>query len=256
MNYKVQIVGVNTSLLKVLSKNEMIKLFKDYQNGDNLAKEKLINGNLKLVLSILKKYTNRSYNMDDLFQIGVVGLIKAINNFDLSHDVLFSTYAVPMILGEIKRYIRDNSKVRISRSIKELSYKALKVKEELTNKLGYEVSNSYLASYMNVSEYELSLALESLKDTVSLSDPIYSDGGDTIYLEDQLKDDSSVYELDDYISLYDALENIGERESYINKERYINGLTQSELAKMLNISQAQVSRLEKSGINNIKKLIK
>jgi len=256
MNYKVQIVGVNTSLLKVLSKNEMIKLFKDYQNGDNLAKEKLINGNLKLVLSILKKYTNRSYNMDDLFQIGVVGLIKAINNFDLSHDVLFSTYAVPMILGEIKRYIRDNSKVRISRSIKELSYKALKVKEELTNKLGYEVSNSYLASYMNVSEYELSLALESLKDTVSLSDPIYSDGGDTIYLEDQLKDDSSVYELDDYISLYDALENIGERESYIIKERYINGLTQSELAKMLNISQAQVSRLEKSGINNIKKLIK
>ena len=256
MNYKVQIVGVNTALLKVLSKNEMIKLFKDYQNGDNLAKEKLINGNLKLVLSILKKYTNRSYNMDDLFQIGVVGLIKAINNFDLSHDVLFSTYAVPMILGEIKRYIRDNSKVRISRSIKELSYKALKTKEELTNKLGYEVSNSYLASYMNVSEYDLSLALESLKDTVSLSDPIYSDGGDTIYLEDQLSDNSSIYSIDDYISLYDALENIGEREAYIIKERYINGLTQSELAKMLNISQAQVSRLEKSGINNIKKLIK
>ena len=256
MNNKVQIVGVNTSLLKVLSKNEMLKLFKDFQSGDLNAKDELVNGNLKLVLSILKKYTNRSYNMDDLFQVGVVGLIKAINNFDLSHDVLFSTYAVPMILGEIKRYIRDNSKVRISRSIKELSYKALKVKEELTNKLGYEVSNSYLASYMNVSEYELSLALESLKDTVSLSDPIYSDGGDTIYLEDQLKDDSSVYELDDYISLYDALENIGERESYIIKERYINGLTQSELAKMLNISQAQVSRLEKSGINNIKKLIK
>ena len=257
MNNKVEIVGVNTSLLKVLTKGEMIKLFKEFQSGNLDAKEQLINGNLKLVLSILKKYANRSYNMDDLFQIGVVGLIKAINNFDLSHDVLFSTYAVPMILGEVKRYIRDNSKVRISRSIKETAYKALKMQEELTNELGYEVDYATLANRMNISLYELSLALESLKDTVSLSEPIYNDGGDTIYLEDQLSNDTNkMYDIDTYISLYDALKNIDERERYIIMERYIEWKTQMELSEELGISQAQVSRLEKSGINNVKKLIK
>ncbi len=256
MNNKVQIVGVNTSLLKVLSKNEMLKLFKDFQSGDLNAKDELVNGNLKLVLSILKKYTNRSYNMDDLFQVGVVGLIKAINNFDLSHDVLFSTYAVPMILGEIKRYIRDNSKVRISRSIKETAYKALKLQEELTNELGHEIDFQTLAKHMNITEYELAIAIESLKDTVSLSTPIYNDGGDTIYLEDQVASDNGVYDIDTYISLYDALEAIDKRERYIIIERYIEGKTQLELADKLGISQAQVSRLEKSGINNIKKLIK
>ena len=255
--YKVNISNLNTSEIKVLSNNEMIELFIKYHNGDIIAKEELINGNLKLVLSILKKYNNRVDNMDDLFQIGVVGLIKAIDNFDLAHEVKFSTYAVPMILGEVKRYLRDNSSLRIARSIKDTAYKALKVKEELTNKLGMDVSLSMVAKEMGVSEYIVASAIDSMKDTISMSEPIYNDGGDTIYLEDQLMDTKgSMYSLETRISLYDALNRIKERERYVLVERYIIGKTQIELSDELGISQAQVSRLEKSGINNIKKLIR
>ena len=255
--YKVNISNLNTSEIKVLTNNEMVELFIRYNNGDILAKEELINGNLKLVLSILKKYNNRVDNMDDLFQIGVVGLIKAIDNFDLSHEVKFSTYAVPMILGEVKRYLRDNSSLRIARSIKDTAYKALKVKEELTNKLGMDVTLSMVAKEMGIEEYIVASAIDSMKDTISMSEPIYNDGGDTIYLEDQLMDNKgSMYSLETRISLYDALNRIKERERYVLVERYIIGKTQIELSDELGISQAQVSRLEKSGINNIKKLIR
>lgn len=252
--HKVDIVNINTSTLEVLSSDEMTKLFKEYQSGNSEAKEKLINGNLKLVLSILKNYNNRVDNMDDLFQIGVVGLIKAIDNFDLSHNVKFSTYAVPMILGEVKRYLRDNSSLRIARSIKDTAYKALKIKEELTNKYGREVHVSEIAEVMNLEEYEVADALDAMKDIISMSEPIYNDGGDTIYLEDQLTK-KETYSVDVKISLYDALTKIKPKERYILESRYIVGKTQMELASELGISQAQISRLEKSGIKTLKKII-
>ena len=182
--YKVEIANVNTANIKVLSNEEMICLFKKYQNGDLQAKDDLINGNLKLVLSILRKYNNRTDNMDDLFQVGCIGLIKAIDNFDLSHEVKFSTYAVPMILGEVKRYIRDNNSVRIARSIKDLAYKIFKIKEELTNELGKEPSNKLIAEKLEIPEYEVTNAINSMRDTISMFEPIYNDGGDTIYLAD------------------------------------------------------------------------
>ena len=254
--HKVEICGVDTANIKVLSNDEMLELFKRYRNNDTNAKEELINGNLKLVLSILKKYTNRCENMDDLFQVGCVGLIKAIDNFDLEHEVRFSTYAVPMILGEVKRYLRDNSTLRISRSIKDTAYKALKLKEELTNKLGCEPSNSMLAQELGVSEYRLNSALESTKSPISMFEPIYNDGGDTIYLEDQLTDSKdSEYSIETKLALKDALKKIRAKERLVLCERFIIGKTQMELAEELGISQAQISRLEKMGIDNIKKLM-
>ena len=254
--HKVDICGVNTANIEVLNSLEQVNLFKAYQAGDILAKDKLINGNLKLVLSCLKKYSGRTDNMDDLFQVGCIGLIKAIDNFDLSHEVKFSTYAVPMILGEIKRYLRDNNSVRISRSIKDTAFKALRIKEELTNLYGREPSILEIASKMNTSEFDVSNALNSLKDTISMFEPIYNDGGDTIYLEDQLDDKSNnIYSLDMKIALKDALNKIKEKERYILIERYVTGKTQLELAEEIGISQAQISRLEKSGIENIKRMI-
>ena len=252
--HKVEICGVNTANIKVLSNEEMINLFKKYQNGDSCAKDELINGNLKLVLSILKKYNNRTDNMDDLFQVGCIGLIKAIDNFDLSHEVKFSTYAVPMILGEVKRYLRDNNSVRVARSIKDIAYKALKVKEDLTNKLNKEPSISMIANELGLTELEVSNALDSMKDTVSMFEPIYNDGGDTIYLADQLEDKkSNLYDIDTKISLYEAINNLKDKEKYIILKRYMVGKTQMELANEIGISQAQISRIEKSGLDNIKR---
>lgn len=252
--HKVEICGVNTANIKVLNNEEMIDLFCRYQSGDNDAKELLINGNLKLVLSILKKYNNRTDNMDDLFQVGCIGLIKAIDNFDLSHEVKFSTYAVPMILGEVKRYLRDNNSVRIARSIKDISYKALKVKEELTNKLNKEPTIAQIAKELDLSEFEVTNALDSMKDTISMFEPIYNDGGDTIYLSDQLEDQkNNMINIDTKIALKEAINNLKEREKYIIEQRYMIGKTQMELATELGISQAQISRLEKSGMENIKK---
>ena len=255
--HKVEICGVNTANIKVLSNEEMINLFKSYQSGNSLAKDELINGNLKLVLSILKKYNNRCDNLDDLFQVGCIGLIKAIENFDLSHEVKFSTYAVPMILGEVKRYLRDNNSVRVARSIKDTAYKALKVKEELTNRLNQEPSIEMIAKELGLSELEISNALDSMKDTVSMFEPIYNDGGDTIYLADQLEDKkSNLNDIDMSLSLKDAINNLRDKEKYIIKERYLIGKTQMELASELGISQAQISRIEKNGLDNIKKQIK
>ena len=253
---KVEICNVNTANIKVLSNDEMIILFNKYKNGDLSAKEKLINGNLKLVLSILKKYNNRVENMDDLFQVGCIGLIKAIDNFDLKYDVKFSTYAVPMILGEVRRYLRDSSSVRVARSIKDTAYKIMKIKEELTNKLGKEPSIKMISEKLGITEFEVANAMDAMKDTISMFEPIYNDGGDTIYLEDQLDDKSNnMYSLDMKIALKDALNKIKDKERYILMERYITGKTQLELAEELGISQAQISRLEKSGLENIKRMI-
>lgn len=254
--YKVLISNLDTSTLEVLSNDEMINLFQKYKNGDIHAKEKLVNGNLKLVLSLLKNYTNKTDNLDDLFQVGCIGLIKAIDNFNLEFDVKFSTYAVPMILGEVKRYIRDTGPLRISRSIKDTAYKVLKAIEYLTNKLGYEVSIREASKYLNIPEYEASLALDSLKEVTSMSEPIYSDGGDTIYLEDQISSPKEMYGIDFKITFNEAIKKIKDKERFVLIERYIIGKTQTELANTLGISQAQVSRLEKNAIASIKKLVK
>ena len=254
--HKVEICGVNTANIKVLNNSEQTELFKKYQNGDKSAKEELINGNLKLVLSILKGFNNRTDNMDDLFQIGVIGLIKAIDNFDLSHEVRFSTYAVPMILGEIKRYLRDNNSIRVARSIKDTAYKALKIKERLINENNKEPSNQEIAKEMNISEYEVDNALNSLKETISMFEPIYNDGGDVIYLADQIASDKGFYDQETKIALRSALEKIKPKEKYILTQRYMIGKTQMELAEEIGISQAQISRLEKSGLSTIKKMIK
>ncbi len=253
--HKVEICNVNTANIKVLSNNEMIELFKKYKEGEKQAKELLVNGNLKLVLSILKKYNNRTDNMDDLFQVGCIGLIKAIDNFDLKHEVKFSTYAVPMILGEIRRYLRDNSSVRIARSIKDTAYKALKVKEELTNKYGREPTIKEIAKVLKMEEIEVGSALDSMKDAISMYEPIYNDGGDTIYLADQLVDKTYDYPIETRIELKNAINKLRDKEKYIIYERYIIGKTQLELADEIGISQAQISRLEKSGIENMKKFM-
>lgn len=254
--HKVEIANVNTANIKVLTLEEQLELFNKYHNGDMSAKEKLINGNLKLVLSVLKSFSGRTSDLDDLFQVGVIGLIKAIDNFDLNHEVRFSTYAVPMILGEIKRYLRDNSSLRISRSIKDLAYKALKVKDELTFQNSKEPSALEIADRLHISEWEVVQALNSLKDTVSMYEPIYSDGGDIIYLADQLSNDESIYDLETKISLKKALKQIKDKEKYIIVQRYMMGRTQIELAEEIGISQAQISRLEKNGLAKIKKIIK
>ena len=254
--HKVEIANVNTANIKVLTNNEMIELFKKYQNGDTKAKEEVVEGNLKLVLSILKKYNNRTDNMNDLFQIGCIGLIKAIDNFDLSHEVKFSTYAVPMILGEVRRYLRDNNSIRVSRSLKDIAYKTLKYKEEVIAKTGKEPDIEEIAKKLEVTTFDIYNALESLKEPVSMFEAIYNDGGDTIYLEDQLEDKKDeMYNMDIKIALKDAINKLKEKEKYIILERYIIGKTQMELAEEIGISQAQISRLEKNGLDNIKRMI-
>jgi len=254
--YKVDITGINTNELKVLKNNEIIELFFKYQGGDLSKKEDLVNGNLKLVLSILRKFSNKVDNLDDLFQIGCVGLLKAIDNFDLSHEVKFSTYAVPMILGEIRRHLRDSTSIRVARSIKDIAYKALKMKEQLTNELGKEPTIKMIAEKLELTESEVAMALDSTKDTISMYEPIYNDGGDTIYLADQLDDKKeAAYPIEMRIALKDAIQNLKDKEKYILVSRYFVGKTQLELAEEIGISQAQISRLEKSGLEKIKKMI-
>ena len=255
--HKVEIANVNTANIKVLTNEEMVELFQKYQQGDNFAKEELINGNLKLVLSILKKYNNRTDNMDDLFQVGCIGLIKAIDNFDLSHEVKFSTYAVPMILGEVKRYLRDNGSLRVSRSLKDLAYNVLKTKEEMTKQLGREVSIEEISKELDIPTYDAVTALEAMRNPVSIFEPIYSDGGDTIYLYDQIEDKRlRKQDLDVNLAITNAIDNLEQREKYIIDQRYIIGKTQMELAEELGISQAQISRLEKNAITTLKKVLK
>ena len=254
---KVIISGVKTSELKVLTTEEMTELFKKMNDGDPFARNDLVNGNLKLVLSILRKVNARNENLDDLFQVGCIGLVKAIDNFDLSHEVKFSTYAVPMILGEIKRYLRDNSSIRVSRSTRDLAYKALKLKEEYFMEKGIDISIEELAKALDVTVYEVFFALESLKDPVSMSEPIYNDGGDTIYLYDQIEDKRRTGSvMEEKLATSDAINYLSDREQLILNERYIIGKTQMEIAKDMDISQAQVSRLEKNAITQLKKTLR
>ena len=250
----VNINGINTNKLKKLTHDEMKELFKRYREGEYNLKDILVEGNLKLVLSILKKYQGKCDNMDDLFQIGVVGLIKSVENFDLKFDVKFSTYAVFMIEGEIKRYLRDNSQIRISRGIKELSYEIINFRENyLKENLCYP-TNELICETFNIAPYELYLALNSLSDINSIYDPIYNDGGEAIYLIDQLED-SNIKDLDKLISLKEALNKIKERDRLIIQKRYFEGYSQAEIASLLSISQAQVSRIENNALNSVKKLI-
>ncbi|MBD9107273.1 sigma-70 family RNA polymerase sigma factor [bacterium] len=255
--YKVDITGINTSEIEVLSNEEMTKLFVEYQNGNLDAKERLINGNLKLVLSILRSFNKGNVNLDDLFQVGVIGLIKAIDNFDLSYGLKLSTYAVPLIIGEIKRYIRDNTAVRVSRSTKDLAYQIIKFKEKYISDYGVEPPALVISKELGIDEYLIGYAMDAMKDPASIFEPIYNDGGDTIYLFDQLadtKDKNS--DKDMIISLRRALLKIKEREKDILLQRFMFGKTQMEIADEMGISQAQVSRLEKSAIINVRKLIK
>ena len=254
--HKVEITGINTSEIKVLTDKEKEELFIRFKKGDQKARDLLAEGNLKLVLSILKKYQNRTDNMDDLFQIGCVGLMKAIDNFDLNHGVKFSTYAVPLILGEIRRYLRDNSNLRISRSIKDLAYKILKEKENHFMDTGKELTNEAVAKKLGVDEIDVIVALDAMRDPISMFEPIYNNGGDTIYLEDQIenvKEKTSNWDLT--ISISDAIDTLKEKERKIITERFLIGKTQMEIAEEIGISQAQVSRLEKGGIDNIRKKI-
>lgn len=254
--HKVEICGVNTANINVLSSEETKQLFIDMKNGDEMARDRLVEGNLKLVLSILKRFSNKVDNLDDLFQVGCLGLVKAIDNFDTSYDVKLSTYACPMIIGEIKRYLRDNSTLRISRSIKDLAYKALKLKEELITTDGREASNKEIAEALGVTEYEVENAIESLREPVSMYEPIYNDGGDTIYLYDQISNKKEEYDLDYKLALDKAISKLKPRDRKILEYRFIIGKTQMEIADELGISQAQISRIEKNAINSLRKYVK
>ncbi len=253
---KVEISNLNTSNIKVLTDEETKNLFQKIKEGDPFAREDLINGNLKLVLSCLKKFYGKVDNLDDLFQVGCLGLVKAIDNFNTNYDVKLSTYACPMICGEIKRYLRDNSSLRISRSLKDIAYKALKLKNEHILTTGKEMPDKDIAAALDVTEYEVTSALEALREPVSMYEPIYNDGGDTIYLYDQLKEKEKDYDLDYLLALNKAMDKLKDREIHILNERYIVGKTQMELASELGISQAQISRIENNSIKVLRKNIK
>lgn len=249
---KVEICGINTSQLKVLSEKEKTALLKKSRAGDMQARDALISGNLRLVLSVVQRFANRGENMDDLFQVGVIGLIKAIDNFNLELDVKFSTYAVPMCIGEIRRYLRDDAPMRVSRSMKDTAYKAMQIKERLTNQKGMEPSIEEIAAELDMKKSEVVLALEAIVDPVSLYEPVYNDGGDTIYVMDQVGDNNSDSDWIDEIMIKDELKHLDEREHRILYMRFMQGKTQMETAEEIGISQAQVSRLEKNALRRIK----
>lgn len=253
---KVEICGVNTSKLPVLSHEEKEALFKRIKEGDKKAREEFISGNLRLVLSVIQRFSGRGENMDDLFQVGCIGLMKSIDNFDPSYNVRFSTYAVPMIIGEVRRYLRDNNSIRVSRSLRDIAYKALRINEELTAKNEKEPTVEEIAKVMGVETEQVVRALDAIADPVSLYEPIYNDGGDAIFVIDQVKDEKSMDErwLEE-ISLKEGMKRLGEREKHILNLRFYKGRTQMEVASEIGISQAQVSRLEKTALSHVKKYI-
>lgn len=254
LGYKVEICGVNTSKLPILKNEENEELFKRVQAGDEKAKEEFIYSNLRLVLSVIKKFANRGENIDDIFQVGVIGLIKAINNFDVNQGVKLSTYAVPMIIGEIRRYLRDYNSIRVSRSLRDTAYKALQTKEILINKNCKEPTIEEIAKELNMEKEEIILALDAIQEPISLFEPVYNDGADSIFVMDQVKDDKNNDNLwVENISLNEAMKKLNEREKYIINLRFFEGKTQMEVAEEINISQAQVSRLEKSALKNMRK---
>ena len=251
--HKVEIVGINTSDIKVLTNKETLDLLTQYRNGNKTKKEELILGNLKLVLSVIKNFASRHENQDDLFQIGCIGLIKAIENFNPEFNLQFSTYAVPMIIGEIKRYLRDNTPVRISRQIKDLAYKSLKEKEKYQATYFKDISDEELAERLNTTKEEIKIALDSTSSIASLYDTVYSDNEDNILLIDQIKDEEDTpLKLVNNITLKDALLSLSSIQQKVINDRYYLGKTQFEIASDFNISQAQVSRIEKSAIENIR----
>ena len=249
---KVEICGINTNEIKVLKEKEKMDLLRKARNGDKKAREELINCNLRLVLSVIQRFQNRGESMDDLFQVGVIGLIKAIDNFNLDLDVKFSTYAVPMCIGEIRRFLRDDNPVRVSRSMRDTAYKAMQVKETLINKNQKEPTIEEIAKELGMKKSDVVLALEAIVDPVSLYEPVYNDGGDTIYVMDQVGDSNCDSDWIDEIMIKDEIENLDNRERNILYLRFMQGKTQMEVAKEVGISQAQVSRLEKNALKRIK----
>ncbi|MBO5200163.1 MAG: RNA polymerase sporulation sigma factor SigG [Clostridia bacterium] len=249
---KVVICGVDTSKLPMLKEKEKEELLKRTRTGDKLAREELISGNLRLVLSVIQRFTGRGENLDDLFQIGCIGLIKSIDNFDITQNVKFSTYAVPMIIGEVRRYLRDNSSIRVSRSIKDTAYHAMQAKEQLTAELDREPDVSEIADRLGLSKADVVIALESIVDPISLYEPVYSDGGDTIFVLDQVGDKNDDRNWLDEISFKEEIKKLSDRERLILSLRYMKGQTQMEVSDRIGISQAQVSRLEKGAISKIK----
>lgn len=253
---KVEICGVNTSKLPTLTEKEKNLLFEKIKDGDPDARHQFIQGNLRLVLSILQRFNNRGESADDLFQIGCIGLIKALDNFDTSHQVKFSTYAVPMIIGEIRRYLRDNNSIRVSRSIRDTAYKALGAKERLTAAVGREPTLEEISKEINLPVEEISMALDAIMDPVSLQEPVYHDGTDAVFVMDQVKDEKNMDDLWlEKISLKEAMNRLGEREKNILTLRFFEGKTQMEVAGEIGISQAQVSRLEKNALSHMKKFL-
>lgn len=252
-NNKVEICGVNTAKLRVLTEKEKIELLRKMHAGDPNARDELVQGNLRLVLSVIQRFTNRGENLDDLFQVGCIGLMKAIDHFDISQGVKFSTYGVPMIIGEIRRYLRDNNSIRVSRSLRDTAYKVMKAKEAFLGKHDREPSMDELAKILGIERSEVVLALESIVDPVSLYEPVFSDGGDTIYVMDQVGDNNDDNNWIDEIVLKEAIHDLSPREKHILSMRFFQGKTQMEVAGEIGISQAQVSRLEKAALQKIKK---
>lgn len=257
LNNKVEICGVNTSKLPLLSKKEKEELFLRIKAGDEEARNIFINGNLRLVLSVIQRFYGRGETADDLFQVGCVGLIKAIDNFDLNQNVQFSTYAVPMIIGEVKRYLRDNNSIRVSRSIRDLAYKAIQFKEKYTKEHGKDPSIDEIAKELGVEREEIATSFDAIQDPISLQEPIYNDGAENIYIIDQIKDSKNTDELwTENMTIKGALERLNDKEKMIVTKRFFHGRTQMEVAEEIGVSQAQVSRLEKSAIDHIRRFYK
>ena len=254
---KVEICGVNTSKLPLLSREEKQELFIKIKEGDEEARNTFINGNLRLVLSVIQRFYGRGESADDLFQVGCVGLIKAIDNFDLSQNVQFSTYAVPMIIGEVKRYLRDNNSIRVSRSVRDLAYKVIQYKEKVVKATGKEPKIEEIAKELNIKKEEIGFCMDAIQDPISLQEPIYSEGAENIYIIDQIKDSKNTDEIwVERMAIEGAMQKLNEKERMIVNKRFFDGRTQMEVAEEIGISQAQVSRLEKSAIEHIKRFYK
>ena len=249
---KVEICGIDTSSLKVLKEDKKLELIKKAHNGDKDARDEMIQGNLKLVLSVIQRFSNRGEPLDDLFQVGCMGLIKAIDNFNTDLQVRFSTYAVPMIIGEVRRYLRDNNSVRVSRSLRDTAYKAIQAREKLSNELNREPRVEEIAKELDMNKEDVVIALEAIVEPVSLYEPVYNEGGDAIYVMDQIGDRNTPDSWMDEIMIKDSIKKLSQREKNILNLRFMLGKTQTEVAKEIRISQAQVSRLEKSALKRIK----
>ena len=252
---KVEICGIDTSSLKVLKEDKKLELIKRAHNGDKAARDEMIQGNLKLVLSVIQRFSNRGEPLDDLFQVGCMGLIKAIDNFNTDLQVRFSTYAVPMIIGEVRRYLRDNNSVRVSRSLRDTAYKAIQVRERLSNELNREPKVEEIAKELDINKEDVVIALEAIVEPVSLYEPVYNEGGDAIYVMDQIGDRNTPDSWMDEIMIRDSIKKLSQREKNILNLRFMLGKTQTEVAKEIGISQAQVSRLEKSALKHMRKFM-